>query len=278
MRSPPPTPPPLCVADDATFWPWINWTDFATWPDKGSTVVVLPLAGMADWGLGHALDLEETLALAILKDAASRLAPPAPDSAAAGFRLLTLPPLRFVFGVHPGCAFAVDPPAVHRFLDEIVASVAAAGFTRVVLYNASPWNEEVIDAAARDLRIARGLQMFCVNLSGLGFDLHPTRSRTRRAAQTLATWLSGSEPETCDDSFTPPGAAPRATSAWPEEERVSPLPGPAATLDEAAREGPALLEAAGRRLRSLLGEIAARPALADGGALRAMSPACMAAR
>ena len=253
--------PPLCIADDATFWPWVRWPDFARWEDKASTVVVIPLAGLADWGLGHALDTEETLALSILKDAATR----AGDGA--GFRLLTLPPLRFVSGSDAGCAFASEPPQTHRFIDEVVASVAAAGFTRVVLYNASPWNEEIIDAAARDIRIARGLQMFCVNLSGLGYDLHPTRSKSRRAAQTLMTWLSGAEPEPTAASALPNGGA----AAWPEEEVVTPLAGPAASLAEAGTAGPRLLAEAGERLRGLLGEIAARPPLAHGGRILAMN-------
>lgn len=259
----PPAAPPLCIADDASFWPWRDWTEFAHWSDKTSTIVVVPLAGFADWGLGHALDLEETLSLGILKNAAARV------GADAGFRLLTLPPLRFVAGFDPGCAFAAEPPLVDQFIDEIVASVAAAGFTRVVLYNANPWNEEVIDAAARDIRIARGLQMFCVNLSGLGYDLHPTRSKTRHAAQTLATWLTGTPPETLAPLASDPATASPA-QCWPEAEAIRPLTEPPATLAEAEAAGPAMLAAAGAHLRSLLGEIAARPPLAHQGTILTM--------
>jgi len=59
------TTPPLCIADDATFWPWHRWPQFQHWPDKDNTVVVIPLVGMADWGFGHALDSEETIALTV---------------------------------------------------------------------------------------------------------------------------------------------------------------------------------------------------------------------
>lgn len=249
--------PALCVADAATFWPWLSWTDFAGRSDGGATLVVVPVVGMADWGLGHGLDLEETIALEILKNAAALVKPDA------GFQLLTLPPLRFVGGWDPGCAFAAETPAAHRFIEEIVTGVAASGFTKVVFFNSSPWNEEIIDAAGRDLRITRGLQMFCVNLSSLGYDLHPTRSQTRRAAQTLATWLTAAEPE--------PVTKPSPAAPWPETEAVTPLPGPAATLAEADTAAPAMLAAAGAHLRSLLGEIAARPALAHGGAILPMA-------
>ncbi len=248
----------LCESDEASFWPWFSWPDFSNWPEKPATVVVLPIVGFADWGLGHAYDLEETLALPILRQASVLFGETRPR------RLLVLPPLRFSSGSAPGCAFAVEPPLTHRFIEEIVSGVAEAGFSRVVLYNASPWNEELIDVAARDLRVTRGLQMFCINLSALGFDLHPARSRTRREAQTLATWLTGMEPE-------PPMSEDRPDEKnWPEEETVSQLAAPASSLAEAALLGPALLERAGKRLASLLGEIASRPALANGGKIRAL--------
>jgi creatinine amidohydrolase len=179
--------PTLCLADDATFWPWHRWPDFARWPDRDATVVVVPLAGCADWGLDAPLDAEETVALAVLAAAA--------PLRAGKFPLLVLPPLRFVLGPTPECAFAVDPPLAHAFIAETAASIAAAGFRRIVLYNASPWNEELIDAAARDLRIERGLQMFCVNLSALGLDFDAARSGDRRALRSLLATLPASSPE-----------------------------------------------------------------------------------
>ncbi|EIP98577.1 uncharacterized protein, putative amidase [Opitutaceae bacterium TAV1] len=177
--------PSLCIADDATFWPWHPWTDFARWPDPGSVTVVLPVAGMADWDLGWPLDAEETLSLGILRAAAAR--PALPEG-----RLLVLPPLRFVLGPSASCAFPVDPPLAHAALAEGCSGVAAAGFRRIVLYNASPWNEELVDAAARDLRIDHGWQMFCINLSALGLDLAPwRRSETTRL---LALWQELHDP------------------------------------------------------------------------------------
>lgn len=174
----PSTPASLCIADDATFWPWLPWPAFAERADREATVVVLPVAGFADDGLGAPLDAGETVLLAVLRAAAAEPALPAG-------RLLVLPPLRFVLGPEPGCAFPVDPPVAHAALEEWCAGVAAAGFRRVVLYNASPWNEELCDAAARDIRIAQGLQMFCINLGALGLDFHPVRGGDRAALRTL---------------------------------------------------------------------------------------------
>jgi creatinine amidohydrolase len=244
-----PATPPLCVADDATFWPWFSSPALAAWPDRPKTVVILPLAGLADWGLGHPLDAEETVLLSVLAEASRRRPPDR--------RLLVLPPLRFVAGPAPGCAFAVAPPTAHALIAEVAASVGAAGFRRIVLFNSSPWNEELCAAAARDLRVGRGLHLFCINLGSLGLDFHPVRSRDRRRVQTLVTALTGRGPEA-----PPPGEAP--APRWGEEV-VTPLAGPAVELEPARAEGAAALAAAAERLASLLGEVAARDALrADG--------------
>lgn len=181
-----PSPTPLCIADEATFWPWRIWTDFARMPDKASTTVVLPIAGFADWGLDAPLDAEETVLLSVLRAAATLPAlPPG--------KLLVLPPQRFVVGPSDTCAFAVDTPAAHAALEEWCASVAAAGFRRIVFYNSSPWNEELADAAARDIRVERGLQMFCVNLSALGLDFAPWRGGDRSTLRALLSELAATD-------------------------------------------------------------------------------------
>jgi creatinine amidohydrolase len=240
-----PTTPPLCVADDETFWAWHPWSYFAALPEPAATVVVLPLAGLADWGLGHPLDAEELVLAPLLRDAC-RLVP-------ADRKPLVLPPLRFVFGADPTCAFAVDQPVAHAAIAEVAASVAAAGFKKILVLNASPWNEELVNAATRDLRVNRGLHLFTINLSALGLDFHPVRSRSRRVLQTLLTSLTGREPEEA-----PAGEPPAAT--WGDES-VAPLPGPAATLDTARAEGPALLAKTAAHLAKLLAEVHAQPPL-----------------
>ena len=184
----PTDPPRLCIADQTSFWPWRAWPEFSRWPDKAAVTVVLPIAGFADWGLDAPLDVEETVLLSVLAAAAAR------SELVRSDRLLVLPPQRFILGPSSTCAFAVDPPTAHATLDEWCASVAAAGFRRVVLYNSSPWNEELCDTAARDLRIARGLQMFCVNLSALGIDFAPWRGGERAPLRTLLRDLAVAPP------------------------------------------------------------------------------------
>ncbi len=168
--------PTLCNADPATFWAWHRWPDFARWTDPAATVVVVPIAGFCDWGLDGPLDAEETVLLGVLRAASESRAP--------GQSLLVTPPLRFVVGPDARCAFAVEVPTAHAFIAEVAASIAAAGFRRIVLFNASPWNEELVVAASRDLRIALGVSVFTIQLSALGLDFQPARSpdRTRLRA------------------------------------------------------------------------------------------------
>jgi hypothetical protein len=90
----------LCIADDATFWPWHRWPEFHRWPDRESTLVVVPLAGSADWGLGHPLDAEETVLMSVLREASLQRP--------AHLKLLVLPPVRFVLGPDAGSAFAAS--------------------------------------------------------------------------------------------------------------------------------------------------------------------------
>jgi creatinine amidohydrolase len=232
--------PTLCVADGATFWPWHSSPKIGAWPNAAATVVVIPLAGMADWGLGHPLDAEETVLMSVLRDACRLVAREK--------RPLVVPPLRFAFGADPSCAFAVDQKTAHSGIAEVAASIAAAGFRKIAIVNASPWNEELCSAAARDLRVARGLNMFHVHLSAIGLDFHPVRSRSRRNVQTLLTALCEREPE--PEST----AEPTPAAAWGEEPVLA-LAGPALDLRAARKEGPAILAAAAGRLAGLLSDI-----------------------
>jgi hypothetical protein len=232
--------PPLCVVDDAAFWPWHSSPAIEAWPDSDETVVVLPLAGTADWGLGHPLDAEETVLMHVLRDACRLLE--------GGRKPLVTPPLRFAFGADPSCAFAVEQPTAHAFIAEVAASVAASGFRKIAIINSSPWSEELCNAAARDLRVSRGLHMFHIHLSALELDFHPVRSKSRRRVQTLLTALYGREPE------APEVATPNRPATWGDES-VTALSGTPAGLVEARGEGAALLKEAAGRLAKLLSDI-----------------------
>jgi creatinine amidohydrolase len=222
-------------------------------------LVVLPLFGFADWGLGRPLDLEEVLGTAVLRRALAESGGKTP--------LLVLPPLRWALGPYPHSAFAVDYETAHGLLHEVASSVHAAGFRKLVLFNSSPWNEELADAGGRDVRVALGVQTFCVNLSALDLDLHPVRATTRTGVQAAACACLGTLPvdppvtaEITWADFRPghirqPGAVPFDRS-----------------LAEAVREGETVLAAAGRKLAALWQEIHARRPLANDGRIPVVRP------
>jgi creatinine amidohydrolase len=220
--------PVIFPADEATFWPLASWPEIAALPRKGETLVVIPVVGMADWGLGQPLYLEEIVLSCVMRQA---------SGLRGDLPLLVTPPVRFVVGPDPRCAFPVSPPVACALLEEIVLSVRASGFTKVVFLNSSPWNEELCDAVARDLRIGHGVQMFCVNLSALGLDLDPSRNPDRAPIASLFLALGGTTAETVPASPASPV-----------------LPAGCAT---AKRDDAAL------HLLSLLREIHGRPPLAD---------------
>lgn len=173
----------LCNAFQDTFWPRMKWPDFASMPAKHEVVIVFPLVGFSDWGEGFPLDREEQVSMSVLKEASQRLHPSTPH--------LVLPPFRFVTGSKKAAAFAMDPDEVFDALSEIVSDVNASGFRKVVFYNSSPWNENLLEATARDLRIDLGMQTFCIHLSGLGIDLTFEQADTslEQGAKRLASLL-----------------------------------------------------------------------------------------
>lgn len=171
----------LCDVNMDTFWPRLKWLDFDRLPNREETVVVVPIVGFADWGLGLPLDIEETVSMAVLAEASRRLVSGTPH--------LVLPPLRFVLAPSENAFFGMDADDAHDSIQEIVSSVKASGFRKVVLYNASPWNEDLVDAAGRDLRIQLGMQMFCINLSGIGLSLMPGQGESRENWAVLGSYL-----------------------------------------------------------------------------------------
>lgn len=214
----------LCAADAAVNWPRLAWTDFAANAGRARALVIVPLCGFADWGVGGALDVEEMVALHVLRGAvAARPSPP---------ELLVLPPLRFVAGPVETCAFAIEADLALALIGEVVGSIASAGFRRVVLYNASPWNEELCETAARDLRVGRGLEMFCVHLGALGLDFRARHDGDRARLRAVVEALETNNAAAAESALGPAGA----------------------------------------HMRRLLDEIAARPPLPRDGAIALMTP------
>ncbi|MFO7725797.1 MAG: creatininase family protein [Oceanipulchritudo sp.] len=152
----------LALVHEETFWPFFSWREFSLMPDRPGMVVIIPVTGFTDWNPVLPLDFEEQLLLALLRETLSGME--------TSGRFLVIPPQRFNLGKKERSFFTVDPETAHATLEEIVRSIHGHGFRKVLFLNSNPLNEDLVDCAGRDLRIALGLQPFCINLGSIGLD------------------------------------------------------------------------------------------------------------
>jgi len=244
----------LANVEKTVAWSHHTWSDFAALPEKSRVLAILPIHGFADHGMGLPLDAEETVASEILRRASVDCIP------VVGLRVL--PPLRFALSPLPSTFFGVDPETAHDLIREISTGVQAAGFKKLVFLSTSPWNEELVDAASRDVRVGLGLQTFVVNLSGLGLNFHPT-GEGRPKLQAIGAYLLKRTPE--------------ATTRPAEASYVTFRPGfwkqPPPVAFDPSLEGETLLGEAGAHLARLLREIDAKTPLGSQPILNPSLPA-----
>jgi hypothetical protein len=180
--------PKLYHGDDATAWHARRWPLFQNPPEISTTLVIQPVYSLSEWGLGRPLDAEEVVGSELLRRALE------PRSPTGGNRLV-LPPLRLTPRQSVGSCFGLPIETAHQVLTETIRSATLPGYRKFVLFNTSPFLEEWIDVAARDLHVTDQLAMYCMNLSGLGLDFHPVRGGTRSILQTILSHLLGTMPE-----------------------------------------------------------------------------------
>lgn len=235
-------------ADPATSWAHQTWSDLAGRPDKDRVLVILPIHGFADHGLGLPLDAEAVTGSAVLRAAL--------DDSSIQPHVLVLPPFHFGAAPYAHCHFGVDPETALDALGEILSSIKTSGFTRVLLFNTSPWNTEVVNTAALDARTALDLRPFVIGSAGLGLPFHPADSKRARtqavAARLLGRAPAGSPPADVRDADFRPGFYAQPSPVTPDF-----------ALDAAALFTTAAHMLAGF-LREILGQPAAAPLSAIG--------------
>lgn len=197
-------------------------------------LAILPCFGFGDAGSGQSLDTEEILGTGLLRNS---LAPNIP-----GIRVL--PPFRFGPAPYAHQRFGLSLGLSQAWLDDIAQGIKAAGSPRLALFTTSPWHEEWAAAAAVDLRVKTGLEVFLLSLRSLGLDLHPA-STTRRIALELAAAF-GAGP-VLHEGLTPSG---RDARFRPGHFAKPTAPGPAGAEAPAA-----VLKAKAGLLRQLWGEM-----------------------
>lgn len=229
---------PLWLAnqDPASSWAHHTWSDLAARYDKALTLVVVPVHGFADHALGLPLDVEETVGSAVLGAALT----------AGGLHPYALVLPSFCFGAAPYAHghFGVDCETALDALAEIAASVKAAGFSRLLFFNTSSWNAELVATAAIDARTALDLRTYVIASANLGLGFHPADAQ-RVQTQAVAARLLGSTPQ------------PSAASADVRDTDFRPgfFGQPAPVAPDFSLDAAAVFSAAASKLAGLLGEI-----------------------
>ena len=240
----------LANAAASTAWAHRTWSELAARTDKETTVVILPVHGFADHGMGLPLDAEEVAGSAVLRAAVESISPSTPA--------LMLPPLRFGAAPYAHTFFGVDAPTALASLQEIAAGVKSAGFCKLLFFNTNPWNAELVSTAALEIRVRQGLSTYVIKSGGIGLGFH-SADATCRQTQAMAASLLAIRP----DEKT---IAPNMKDA---EFRPGFYGQPEPVAFDASLDGRALLIATADKLAALLREIVAHrvtprpPASAD---------------
>lgn len=227
--------------------PASDWTRFPTGAfarGVAGRLAILPVYGCGDHGLGLASDAEEVVGAELLRRACVALR-------SAGEGPLVLPPLRFAPAPYPSQFFGLDADSALDWLREVTDGARRAGVGKLVLVTTNPWHREWTDAAALDLHVETGLEVFKLHLGDIGLALHPAAPMAGRAmVQAVAARLLKAKPEPCgpgevSDADFRPGRFLRPTLV-----DASALP--------AGFDTEAWLSTAGARCARLLGEAAGR--------------------
>lgn len=232
----------LANVDRETFWANHAWNDFAAAAGNDRALAILPVYGFADHGLGLPLDAEEIVGSAILRRTAEQIKTAIPCR--------VLPPVRFGLAPYPASFFGIDAETAHTLLHEIAAGVKAAGFHKLVFFNTSPWNRELVIDASRDIRVAQKLQTFIINTPALGFDFHPASTR-RAQAQAAGSHLLA----------TPARPTTRPAEIHDADFRPGCYRQPAPLAPDPSLDGAAIINTASQHLARLFAEIHARAPL-----------------
>ena len=231
----------LANADPASAWAHKAWSELASRHDRENTMVILPVHGFADHGMGLPLDAEEIVGSAVLRSAVEALDVTAP--------VLVLPPLRLVPAPYPHTGFGIDVETCLASLLEIAASVKASGFGKLVLFNTSPWSAELLSTAALEIRVTHDLKTYLIASGGIGIGFHPSFEKLNHT-QAAAAFLLGKSP---------------VTDCVPSDVRDSDFrPGhyaqPHAVEFDSTLDGARLITRSAKHLAGLLCEIAAHRA------------------
>jgi creatinine amidohydrolase len=182
------------IADSRNF-AYLNWKQVEAL-DKDATLLVLPTAAIEQHGHHLPLATDTLINNLLLGKALDKLPASAP--------VYALPPVCYgKSNEHLGFpgTLSVSAATFMAVLRDLGASLKAAGFSKVALFNTHGGNAALVDVMARDLRAEFGLRTFCLFGSG-GATFEGLNAQEKKygfhAGELETAWLLSATPELVD--------------------------------------------------------------------------------
>ncbi len=184
------------IPDERNF-AYLNWKQVDALP-RDKTLLILPTAAIEQHGHHLPLATDTLINNLLLGHALKKLSSDPP--------VYALPPVHYgKSNEHLGFpgTLSVSASTFMAVLRDLAASLHAAGFQKLVLYNTHGGNSSLIDVMARDLRAEFGLRTFALHgCGGIAFDGLNTQEKTYgfHAGEVETALLLAAIPELVDRS------------------------------------------------------------------------------
>ncbi len=133
------------------FLPYLTWAQIAALPDKANTVIVLPAGSIEQHGPHLPCAVDSIIAAGVVGHALALLPPEVPA--------LALPPITYGKSdehLHFPGTVTLEASTLLATVTEIGESVYRSGFRKLLIVNAHGGQPQVMEMAARELRLRHG--------------------------------------------------------------------------------------------------------------------------
>ena len=133
------------------YLPYLSWTDIAALPDRENTVIVLPAGAIEQHGPHLPCAVDSLIAAGVIGKALAELPNDIPAYA--------IPPITYGKSdehTHFPGTLTLTGPTLLAMVTEIGESVYRAGFRKLLIVNAHGGQPQVMEMAARELRLRHG--------------------------------------------------------------------------------------------------------------------------
>ena len=133
------------------FLPYLSWTEIDALPDRENTVIVLPVGAIEQHGPHLPCSVDSVISAGVMGKALERLP--------AAIRAFGLPPITYGKSdehLHFPGTMTISGPTLLAQVTEIGESVYRSGFRKLLLANGHGGQPQVLEMAARELRLRHG--------------------------------------------------------------------------------------------------------------------------